>query len=167
MEIKAKLKNLRMSPQKVRLVINLIRKMPIDKALDQLKFVQKQAAMPVSNLLKTAMADAEHNYNLDPKNLKIAEIRVDEGFTLKRWMPRAHGRATKIRKRSAHISLTLQEIVASGKKEARKVEAEKPVKLEEMAKDVNKKTDKKVEKEESKKGSDKAFSSKVFRRKSG
>ncbi len=167
MEIKAKLKNLRMSPQKVRLVANLIRKMPIEKAQAQLKFVTKQAALPLANLLKTAIADAEHNYNLDPKNLKIQEIRVDEGFTMKRWMPKAHGRATKIRKRSSHISLTLTEIVASGKKEARKVEAEKPVKLEEMAKDTTKKTDKKLEKEETKKGADKAFSSKVFRRKSG
>lgn len=167
MEIKAKLKNLRMSAQKVRLVVNLVRKMPIDKALDQLKFVKKQAALPVANLIKTAIADAQHNYNLDPKNLKIAEIRVDEGFTLKRWMPRAHGRATKIRKRSAHISLTLSEIVASGKKEARKVEVEKPVKLDEMAKEANKKEDQKVKKEETKKGADKAFSSKVFRRKSG
>ncbi len=167
MEIKAKLKNLRMSPQKVRLVVNLVRKMPIDKALDQLKFVKKQAASPVANLLKTALADAQHNYNLDSKNLKIAEIRVDEGFTLKRWMPRAHGRATKIRKRSAQISVTLKEIVASTKKEARKVEVEKPVKLDEMAKDVSKKADKIIKKGESKKGSDKAFSAKVFRRKSG
>ncbi len=167
MEIKAKLKNLRMSPQKVRLVVDLIRKMPIDKALNQLKFVKKHATLPVANLLKTALADAQHNYNLDPKNLKIAEIRVDEGFTLKRWMPKAHGRATKIRKRSAHISLTLTEIVASGKKTARKVEAEKPVKLDEMSKDINKKEDKKVNKEENKKGADKAFSAKVFRRKSG
>lgn len=169
MEIKAKLKNLRMSPQKVRLVVNLVKKMPIEQALDQLRFVKKQAALPVSNLIKTALADAQHNYNLDPKNLKITEMRVDEGFTLKRWMPRAHGRATKIRKRSAQISIILKEIVESGKKETRKVEAEKPVKLDDMGKDLSKKEDKdkKSKKEESKKGSDKAFSAKVFRRKSG
>ncbi len=173
MEIKAKVKNLRMSPRKVRLVIDLIRNMPIDKALNQLRFINKKPAMAVSKLIKTALADAEHNFNLDKNNLKIKEIKADEGITMKRWMPKAFGRATVIRKRTCQISLILSEIVDSGKKESRKVKAEDPVKLDEMAKKDEKIKDKKqIEKKQAKpetddKGSGKGFASKVFHRKSG
>lgn len=173
MEIKAKVKNLRMSPRKVRLVVDLIRKMPVDKALDQLRFLNKKPAMAVSKLIKTALSDAEHNFNLDKNNLKIKEIKVDEGITMKRWMPKAFGRATVIRKRTCQISLTLTEIVDSGKKESRKVKVDDPVKLDEMTKKDEKIKDKKdVKKNQAKqetddKGSSKGFASKVFHRKSG
>lgn len=173
MEIKAKVKNLRMSPRKVRLVVDLIRKMPVDKALDQLRFLNKKPAMAVSKLIKTALSDAEHNFNLDKNNLKIKEIKVDEGITMKRWMPKAFGRATVIRKRACQISLTLTEIVDSGKKESRKVKVDDPVKLDEMTKKDEKIKDKKdVKKNQAKpetddKGSSKGFASKVFHRKSG
>jgi len=180
MEINAKVKNLRMSPRKVRLVVDLIRKMPVNQALDQLKFANKRAALPVSKLIKTALADAEHNFNLDKNNLKIKEIKVDEGITLKRWMPRAFGRATEIRKRTCQINLVLKEIVDSGKKESRKVKVEDPVKLDDMAKGADKsrekkekkspkKTEKKPETEDTKKNKSagSGFTDKVFRRKSG
>ncbi len=173
MEIKAKVKNLRMSPRKTRLVVDLIRKMPISKALDQLRFINKKPAMAVIKLIKTALADAEHNFNLDKNNLKIKEIKVDEGVTMKRWMPKAFGRATVIRKRTCQISLILSEIVDSGKKESRKVKAEEPVKLDEMTKQDEKKKDtKKIKKNQTKpetddKGTGKGFASKVFHRKSG
>ncbi len=179
MEIKAKVKNLRMSVRKVRLVADLIRKMPVDQALNQLKFTQKKASLPVYKLIKTALADAEHNFSLDKNNLKIKEIKVDEGITMKRWMPRAFGRATEIRKRSCQISLILTEIVDSGKKESRKVKADDPVKLDDMGKKTDKsseKTDKKISKPTEKpdaqeKAKDKSvgsgFAEKVFRRKSG
>jgi large subunit ribosomal protein L22 len=179
MEIKAKVKNLKMSARKVRLVADLIRKMSVEKALNQLKFTQKKAALPVFKLIKTALADAEHNFNLDKNNLKIKEIKVDEGITMKRWMPRAFGRATEIRKRSCQISLTLSEIVDSGKKEARKVKAEDPVKLDDIGKKADKSSDKidkkapkKAEKNDiQEKVKDKSvgsgFAEKVFRRKSG
>jgi large subunit ribosomal protein L22 len=173
MQIKAKVKNLRMSARKVRLVVDLIRQMPVNKALDQLKFINKKPAKPIIKLIKTALADGEHNFNLDKNNLKIKEIKVDEGITMKRWMPRAFGRATEIRKRSCQISLILEEIIDSGKKESRKVKAEDPVKLDEMAKKDEKIKDKKdikkagVKPESEDKGSSKGFTSKVFRRKSG
>ncbi len=180
MQIKAKVKNLRMSARKLRLVADLIRKMPVDQALNQLKFNQKKAALPVSKLIKTALADAEHNFSLDKNNLKIKEIKVDEGITMKRWMPRAFGRATEIRKRTCQITLVLEEIVDSGKKETRKVKAEDPVKLDDMGKKADKsaeKSDKKsLKKTEEKpdvkdKSKDKSagsgFAEKVFRRKSG
>jgi large subunit ribosomal protein L22 len=170
MEIKAKVKNLRMSARKARLVLDLVRDLPINSALDQLRFNNKKATAPISKLLKTALADAEHNFNLDSANLKIKEIKADEGATMKRWMPRAFGRATQIRKRTCHISLILEEIVDSGKKESRKVKVEDPVKLDELSKegDKLKKDKKEVKKTEvDKDATGKGFASKVFRRKSG
>lgn len=172
MEIKAKAKNIRMSAKKVRLVLDVVRNMPVDKALDQLKFVNKKAALPVSLLIKTAIADAGHNYNLEASNLMIKELKADEGATMKRWMPKAFGRAGQIRKRTCHISVILKEIVDSGKKEARVVKADDPVKLDDIAKDVKKSETKKDAKLEKKADIDKdstgkGFASKVFRRKSG
>lgn len=180
MEIKASLKHLRMSASKVRLVLDLIRKMPIDKALAQLNFSNKLAAKPVAKLIESALANAEHNFNLDRNNLFIKEIKADEGVTLKRWMPRAHGRATVLRKRGSHISLTLAEIVASGNKKARKEKIEAPVKLSDMAKETEKgsKTAKKDEKKEAAKEdkkqqpkseskSSKGFTTNSFNRRSG
>ena len=126
MEVKASLKHLRMSAQKVRLVIDIVRKMPVVSALDQLKFVNKKACLPVRKLIKSAIANAVNTYELDKNNLFIKEIRADEGVTLKRWMPRAHGRASAIRKRGCHIEVTLAEIKDSGKKEK---EGEKAAKI--------------------------------------
>ncbi|MFA5753823.1 MAG: 50S ribosomal protein L22, partial [Patescibacteria group bacterium] len=105
MEVKANLKHLRMSPRKARLVIDVIRKMPVLTALDQLKFVNKLAAQPIIKLIRSAIANAENTYSLERDNLYIKEFRSDEGVMLKRWMPRAHGRATSIRKRGCHLSL--------------------------------------------------------------
>jgi len=167
MEVKASLKHLRMSPQKVRLVINVIRKMPVTAALDQLKFVNKLAAEPVAKLIRSAIANAENTYNLDKDNLFIKEIRSDEGVMLKRWMPRAHGRATSIRKRGCHISLTLGEIKDSGPKEKKAVKAAEPVKLEKLAKEGEKmaKAAPAGAKDKVKKAS--GEKTKIFRRKAG
>lgn len=129
MEITAKLKHLRMSPRKVRLVVDVVRGMKTGKALDQLRFINKKATEPIERLLKSGIANAEHNYELDKNNLYIKEIMVNEGVTLKRWMPRAHGRATPLRKRSSHIMLKLDEIVKTEKKENKKVKLEAPIKL--------------------------------------
>lgn len=195
MKITAKLKHLRMSPRKVRLVVDVVRGMKTDKALDQLKFINKKATKPIEKLLKSGIANAEHNYELDKNNLYIKEIMVNEGVTLKRWMPRAHGRATPLRKRSSHIMLTLDEIVKTEKKESKKAELEAPIKLGVKIMDSKKafpvKTKKQIEKkivsekkEEEKEiidprmqgrrghskiegGSSKGFVSKMFRRKSG
>jgi large subunit ribosomal protein L22 len=130
MEVKAKAKFIKMSPAKIRLVANLIKKMPVEKALNQLQFINKLASGPVAVLIKSAMANAEHNFELAKDNLFIKELRVDEGPTLKRSMPRAHGRATPIRKRTSHINLILGEIKPSGAVKAKKQVIAAPIKLE-------------------------------------
>ncbi len=109
MEIKAKARFIRMSPRKVRLVIDLIRGMHVDKALTQLRFVNKLAVEPVSKLLNSAIANATNNFQLDANTLYIKSITADGGPTLHRSTPRAFGRATPIRKRTAHISIVLED----------------------------------------------------------
>lgn len=167
MEVKASLKHLRMSPQKARLVIDVVRRMPVETALDQLKFMNKLAAGPVAKLIRSAIANAENTYSLERGNLYIKEIRSDEGVTLKRWMPRAHGRATAIRKRGCHLSLVLAEIKDSGVKEKKAVKVAEPVKLEKLAKESEKASHGavKMEKEKGKKAA--GAKTKIFRRKAG
>jgi large subunit ribosomal protein L22 len=106
-ESKAQLNSLRMSPQKVRLVADLIRGMHVRDAAAQLQFSRKAAAKPLHTLLKSAIANAVHNHQMDAQTLIISTIFVNEGVVLKRWMPRAQGRATPLRKRSSHITLVL------------------------------------------------------------
>lgn len=125
MEIKAAAKFIRMSPKKVRLVVDLIRGMDVLKAETQLRFTPKLAKDPVLKLLRSAIANAENNFDLKKDNLFIKKIVVDEGPTLKRWQPKAHGRAGAIRKRSSHISIVLEEKVSSGSKKQNKKEAKK------------------------------------------
>lgn len=109
MEIKAKLNNLRIAPRKTRLVIGLIKKMNVKDAEKVLEFTYKRGANPVLKLLKSAVANAENNFKLKNEDLFIKEIKVDKGTTLKRWMPRARGKATRINKRTSHITLILSE----------------------------------------------------------
>jgi len=150
MEVKAKTKHIRMSPRKIRLVVDVIRGLVISQALDQLKFLNKKAVRPVEKLIKSCLANAEHNYELDKNNLYIKEIRVDEGSTLHRWMPRAHGRATPIRKRTSHIILTLAEIKESGRTGAKKRKVEAAIKLDGKPKEAEEKGLKVKEKKETK-----------------
>ncbi len=173
MEVKSSLKHLKVSPRKTRLVCSLIRGLKVSEAIDQLKFSNKRVARSILKLLNSAVANAVNNYDLDKDNLIIKEIKVDEGKTLKRWMPRAYGRATVIRKRMSHVSLLLSEIVDSGKKEAKKVKVEDPVKLDDLSKkgksedikpSASDEDDKKID---DKKAPSKGFTSKVFRRKAG
>ncbi len=171
MEVKASLKHLRISPRKTRLVAGLIRGLGVEKAANQLRFLNKKAAKPTLKLLESAIANATNNYSLEKSNLIIKEIKVDEGRVLKRWLPRAHGRATVLRNKLSHITVILGEIIDSGEKEAKKVEAEAPVKLDDLAKESKsgKKDDKSVSKKEGAKAkaSSENFSAKVFRRKAG
>ncbi len=129
MEVKAKLKNLRMSARKVRLVVDVVRGLKIDKALDSLNFLKKEAAKPVAKLINSGIANALNNFNLDKDNLFVREIKVDEGSVLRRWMPKAHGRATPVRKRSCHIILVLGELKDSGDVKPKMQKAEAPIKL--------------------------------------
>ena len=108
-EIKANLKYLRVSPRKVRLVADLMRGKSATEAETVLRFLKKRASPHLHKLLKSAIANAKHNFNVEKENLTIKSIRVDQGPTLKRFMPRARGIAAGIKKRSSHISLILEQ----------------------------------------------------------
>lgn len=136
MEIKAKANHVKMSPRKIRLVVDVIRGMEANKALDQLRFAKKLAAKPIIKLVASAIANAVNNFELDKDNLFVKEIRVDDGPTVYRWMPRAHGRATPLRKRTSHVTLALGEIKDSGTKKAKKQKIEAPIKLGEEPKET-------------------------------
>lgn len=108
MESSAILRHLRMSPRKVRLVIDVVRGMPVPAARAQLRFMKKAAAQPVLKLLDSAVANAKQKHELAADALKIASITADGGPVLKRWQPRAMGRATPIRKRTTHVKIILK-----------------------------------------------------------
>jgi large subunit ribosomal protein L22 len=103
----------RMTPMKCRRVIDLIRGLPVDEALDILRFDVHAASEPVGKVLASAIANAENNKDLDRRDLFVAQAYVDEGPTLKRFRPRAQGRAYRIRKRTSHITVVVQSAVAS------------------------------------------------------
>lgn len=105
MEVAAKLKGAQISAQKVRLVADQVRGMPVETALDLLQFSPKKAAHIVKKVLDSAIANAENNEGADVDELKVSSIYVDEGTTLKRLSPRAKGRADRILKRSCHITV--------------------------------------------------------------
>lgn len=107
MEIKAHARFVRMAPRKVRLITNLVKGQLVDIALSELRFIPKAAAMPVLKVIASARANAVHNGKLDPKNLWIKTITTDGGPTMKRFRPRAFGRAAPIRKRTSHITVIL------------------------------------------------------------
>jgi len=125
MDTTAKLRFLRMSPYKVRLVIDVVRGLDVEKAEHQLQFMNKNAALPVLKLLRSAIANAVNNNKLEKDNLFISKITADEGPILKRWRPRAFGRAAPIRKKSTHIIIVLGEHKQTTKKAAAK-KIEKP-----------------------------------------
>ena len=110
MESKAKASDVRMSPRKVQIVLDLIRNQPADKAMAILKFTPKAATEPVMKVLKSAMANAENNFNMDTTRLYVAYAHVAPGPILKRIQPRAQGRAYRINKRTSHITLVLKEM---------------------------------------------------------
>jgi len=107
-EATALLKNAKSSPTKIRQVANLIRGKDIGEALAILQLLNKRAARIIENVLKSAISNAELK-DMDIDNLYIKEIRVDKGLTLKRYRPRAYGRATPIKRRYSHIFIKLAE----------------------------------------------------------
>ena len=109
MEARAVLRYARISPRKVKIVIDLIRNKPVGTALAILKHTPKAASEILEKLLKSAIANAENNHNMDVEKLYIAEAYANQGPTLKRIRPRAQGRAYRIRKRTSHITLVLKE----------------------------------------------------------
>ncbi|MDQ0300894.1 large subunit ribosomal protein L22 [Salibacterium salarium] len=109
MQAKAVAKQIRIAPRKARLVIDLIRGKDIGEAIGILKNTPKSASPVVEKVLNSAVANAEHNYEMEPEDLYVSEIFVDEGITLKRFRPRAMGRATRINKRTSHITVVVAE----------------------------------------------------------
>ena len=110
MEARAKATFVRIAPRKVQIVLDLIRNKPADEAMAILKFTPKAACEPVAKLLKSAVANAENNFDMDVTRLYVAECSVSQGPTLKRIRPRAHGRAYRINKKTSHINLVLKEM---------------------------------------------------------
>ncbi|WP_078593187.1 50S ribosomal protein L22 [Evansella clarkii] len=109
MEAKAVAKQVRIAPRKVRLVVDLIRGKGVGEAISILRHTPKKASPVVEKLLNSAIANAEHNYEMEPDSLVVDKIFVDEGITLKRFRPRAMGRASRINKRTSHITVVLTE----------------------------------------------------------
>jgi large subunit ribosomal protein L22 len=107
MQVTARLKGARISAQKVRLVADQVRGLPVEKAEQLLTFSTKKAAHIVKKVLLSAIANAEHNEGADIDELKIQTIMIDEGPTMKRGRARAKGRGTQILKRTSHITLTV------------------------------------------------------------
>ncbi len=121
MPVVAKLKYLRIAPRKVRLVADLIRGKSVKEAQTLLRFTVKKANEPVLKLLKSAIASARNNFQLEESNLYICKISVDEGPKYKRHMPRARGQAYEIQKKTSHVTLWLDEIVIKPRKKVKKV----------------------------------------------
>lgn len=109
MEAKAVARYVRIAPRKVRLVVDLIRGKKVGEAISILKHTPNHSSEVIEKVLKSAIANADHNFNMDIDNLVVSQIFVDQGPTLKRFRPRAQGRATRIHKRTSHITVVVSE----------------------------------------------------------
>jgi large subunit ribosomal protein L22 len=111
-------RHVRISPTKARRVVNLVRGLPAQEALTVLKFAPQSASEQVYKVLASAIANAETNERLDPDALLVSEAYVDEGPTLKRFQPRAQGRAYRIRKRTCHITIVVEAVAPAAPRKA-------------------------------------------------
>ncbi|MEK3789463.1 MULTISPECIES: 50S ribosomal protein L22 [Paenibacillus] len=109
MEAKAHARSIRISARKVKLVIDLIRGKQVGEAVAILRHTPKSASPVVEKLLNSAIANADHNYSMDVNKLYVSEVFVNQGPTMKRFRPRAMGRASRINKRTSHITLVVSE----------------------------------------------------------
>lgn len=109
MEVKAVSRFVRISPKKARIVANMVRGMNAKKALNTLKFVPQRSAVPIAKTIKSAVANAKNNYQMNEENLYIKKIFVDQGPVLKRVLPRGMGRADIIRRPLSHITVYVEE----------------------------------------------------------
>ena len=123
---RAMVRYVRMSAYKAREVLDLIRGKEIGEAQAILEFVERDAAIVINKLLSSAVANAEKNDNLDPEELFVSACYADEGPTLKRWRPRARGRATRIRKRTCHITIIVSRLSDEALEKRRQREAASP-----------------------------------------
>ncbi|HEY4566929.1 50S ribosomal protein L22 [Planococcaceae bacterium Storch 2/2-2] len=108
-QAKATARTVRIAPRKARLVVDLIRGKKVGEAVAILQLTPRAASPIVEKVLKSAIANAEHNYEMDAENLIVSEVFVDEGPTMKRFRPRAQGRASAINKRTSHITVVVSE----------------------------------------------------------
>ncbi len=133
--VRAHARNLRIAPRKMRLVTNLVKNMRVNDALVQLQFTNKKAAIMVSKLLQSALANAENNFSLKRDSMFIQTITCDMGPVMKRSFPRARGSAFIIRRKMCHVNVILEEREVKAKKTAQKLpkvkKADKPVKTQE------------------------------------
>jgi large subunit ribosomal protein L22 len=166
-EVTAKLRYLRIAPRKVRAVLDIIRGLDVVSAEAQLVHLSKRAARPILKLLNSAVSNAINQYPVKKEDLYIKEIFADEGPTLYRFMPRAFGRATPIRKRSTHVTIVLgikKEVkpIKKEKEKEKEIKAEKEIKTQEKKEKKEKKKEKKkdltLKREE-------GFTKRIFRRK--
>jgi large subunit ribosomal protein L22 len=172
MEVKAKLRHYHVAPRKVRLIIDLIRGLDVERALEQLQSKDKRCVPAVVKLLNSAIANAVNNFSLERNNLYIKESFVDQGPVLKRWRPRAHGRAGRVLKKTSHITLILGERVSSDDKKKKEIKDKKEIKTKKVdLKDIkraskNFKGDSKLEASDKAKGKE-SKTTKSFIRKTG
>ena len=106
----AQARYVRTAPMKCRRVVDMVRGLEVQEALDLLRFAPQSASEQVGKVLASAIANAEHNKNLDRRSLFVSQAYVDEGPTLKRFRPRAQGRAFRIRKRTSHITVVVESV---------------------------------------------------------
>lgn len=124
-EVKAQLNGLRIAPRKVRAVTNLLKGKDVSYALNQMEFFMKRPVLPLIKLLNSAVANAENNFSMIKSNLYIKEFLVDEGVKLKRFRPKAQGRAGEIQKKTSKVRLVLDERVAGLKRSPKQKAKEK------------------------------------------
>ncbi len=144
-EVKAQLNGLRMAPRKVRAVVNLVKGKDVVNALNQMEFLMKRPVLPLIKLINSAIASAENNFSMVKENLYIKEFLVNEGIKLKRYMPRAQGRAGEIQKKTSRVKLVLGERVAGLKKQVSDKKVQKEIKTNEDEKSETKKHEVKTE----------------------
>lgn len=143
MRIKAQLNNLRRSPRKVRLIAKMFRGLDVKEVENQLKFLTKGSTSDFEKLLKSAVSNAENNFGLSKDNLYIKNIIVNEGTKLKRWLPRAYGRASLILKRTSQVEMILAERVkGKGRKKVEKKNEIRDIESEEIKKRTEKEKEK-------------------------
>lgn len=172
MQVTAKARFIRIGPRKVRAVIDVIRGKDVVVAQQQLTAMRQEASTAVKKLVDSAVANATHNFSLQANNLYITTIKADEGPTLKRWTPRAFGRATTIRKRSSHITIVLDERIPTEPKTRQASVTPAPITLTAMADSGEKgKNNSKPGTKPTSKGAGRSgkrsFSQKLFSRKAG
>ncbi|MEK7582387.1 MAG: 50S ribosomal protein L22 [Patescibacteria group bacterium] len=131
MEVRAQLNNVRLAPRKVRSVVNLLKKKDALAALNQLDHIVLRPTEALSKLIRSAIASAENTYSMVAENLYIKDFIINEGVKLKRYLPRAQGRATEIQKKTSRITLVLDERVVGLKRD----KAEQKAKEEKEKKD--------------------------------